>query len=209
MQASLDGSVLLGFPPGLRMRRCSCWSNSGLCHYAISEWDGMKQHPVHSNQQANQSKPQVWYCHSEIGQSQEGFSCWSFSLFMRHPIEIIIKNSFNLCALFDSQFGSTLIFTNFSSLFQTLQFKQGLSPLQGIRAIHQHSRLRHNKLPEKTPVIAGGQIRDCRRIHCSCLSFLECSKSCSRFQTFMTRLQVCVEYRAELEHLAAWAPWAG
>lgn len=97
LQTSLDGSVLLGLPPGLRMRRCSCWSNSGLCHYAISEWDGIKQHTVHSNQQANQSKPQVCYCHSEIGQSQEGFSCWSFSLFikaLRHPIKIIIKKLF-------------------------------------------------------------------------------------------------------------------
>lgn len=98
MLTSLDRSVLFGFPSGLRMHRCYCWSNSGLCHYAISGWDGMKQHPVHSNQQANQSRPQVCYCHSEICQSQEGFSCWSLSLFMKHPIEIIIKKTLLICS---------------------------------------------------------------------------------------------------------------
>lgn len=191
------------------MRRCSCWSNSGLCHYAVIGWDGMKQHPVHSNQQANQSKPQVCYCHSEIGQSQEGFSCWSFSLFMRHPIEIIIKTLLICVHYLTASLEVPWFLLILRHSFKLSSINKASRHYREYEPFHQHSRLRHNKLPVKTPVIAGGQIRDCRRIHCSCLSFLECSKSCSRFQTFMNRLQDCVEYRAELEHLAAWAPWAG
>lgn len=160
------------------MCRCFCWSNSGLCHYAISGWAGMKRHTVHSNQQANQSGPQVCYCHSEIGQSQEGFSCWS--LFSIHETSNRNnnnkKNPLLICVHYLTARLEVLWFLLIlCHSFKLSSLNKASCHYREYKPFHQHSRLRHNKLPVKSPVITGGQIRNWWRIHCSCLSFLECS----------------------------------
>lgn len=114
----------------------------------------------------------------KLAKVKRDFPVEAFSLFMRHPIEIIIikKTPLLICVHYLTARLEVLWFLLIlCHSFKLSSLNKASCHYREYKPFHQHSRLRHNKLPVKSPVITGGQIRNWWRIHCSCLSFLECS----------------------------------